>query len=261
MTATTVDRRVPPLGGFSARFLGLELRRLLRNRRTVVFTLAMPPIFYLIFGLSGNYKTQYPDGWHGNVSAFVMISMAVYGAMIATTSGGAMVAVERAQGWSRQLRLTPLRPVAYVGIKVLVAMSLGLASVAIVFMLGALSGAEADPRVWMVAPLVAWSGSAVFAAFGLFVGYLLPSENVMQFLGPGLAVLAFAGGLFVPLDGGVFGTIAKFVPTYGLARLAHAALTGDSAGGIALAVVNIVVWAAVFVVGAAVAFRRDTQRV
>ena len=28
-----------------------------------------------------------------------------------------------------------------------------------------------------------------FAAFGLFMGYLLPSENVMQILGPGLAVL------------------------------------------------------------------------
>ena len=42
--------------------------------------------------------------------------------MIATTAGGAMVATERALGWSRQLRLTPLKPVAYVGIKVLVAM-------------------------------------------------------------------------------------------------------------------------------------------
>ena len=39
-----------------------------------------------------------------------MISMAVYGAMLATTSGGAMVSIERALGWSRQLRLTPAAP-------------------------------------------------------------------------------------------------------------------------------------------------------
>ena len=48
--------------------------------------------------------------------------------------------------------------------------------------------------------LLAWVGALVFAAFGLFMGYLLPSENVMQILGPVLALLAFAGGLFVPLS-------------------------------------------------------------
>ena len=58
-----------------------------------------------------------------------MISMAVYGAMVGTTSGGAAVAVERSLGWSRQLRLTPLQPVAYVAMKVLTAMTLGLIAV------------------------------------------------------------------------------------------------------------------------------------
>ena len=58
------------------------------------------------------------------------------------------------------------------------------------------------PHVWLLSGAVAWVGSLVFAAFGLFMGYLLPSENVMQFLGPVLALLAFFGGLFVPLDDG-----------------------------------------------------------
>ena len=35
-------RRVPPLGGFSATVLGIELRRMLRNRRTIIFTLVLP---------------------------------------------------------------------------------------------------------------------------------------------------------------------------------------------------------------------------
>ena len=54
-TATTVpERRVPPLGGFSLTFLRLEIVRMLRNRRTLVFTLVMPPAFFLLFGgLSG----------------------------------------------------------------------------------------------------------------------------------------------------------------------------------------------------------------
>ena len=62
--------------------------------------------------------------------------MAVYGAMLATTSGGAIVPIERAAGWSRQLRLTPLHALAYVAVKLLVAMILGLAAVAVVFAVG-----------------------------------------------------------------------------------------------------------------------------
>jgi ABC-2 type transport system permease protein len=106
---------------------------------------------------------------------------------------------------------------------------------------------------------IAWVGSAVFAAFGLFMGYLLPAENVMQIVGPVLVLLAFAGGLFVPIDGGVFATIARFIPTYGLAELTRAPLLGTVPSG--WAYVNVLVWGVVFVVGAAWRFRRDTARV
>ena len=115
MTAATLPARPTParpaLGGFSLSFLGMEIRRVLRNRRTMIFILIMPAVFFLLFGLP--QKGQTLDNG-GSVVAYVMISLAVYGAMVATTSGGGMVAVERAQGWSRQLRLTPLTPTAYV---------------------------------------------------------------------------------------------------------------------------------------------------
>src|ERR1019366_7907532 len=100
--------------------LGLEIRRMLRNRRTLLFTMVLPVVFFLIFGLNSQYANQ-RDG-HGNVSAFIMISMALYGGILATTSGGAMVSIERAAGWSRQLRLTPLAPAAYIAIKMLTAL-------------------------------------------------------------------------------------------------------------------------------------------
>lgn len=247
----------PGAGGFSATFLRIELRRLVRNRRTVFFALIMPPMFFLIFGTAAEYRTQ--SVGHGNVTAYIMVSMAVYGAMLASTSGGAMVSVERSLGWSRQLRLTPLRPLVYIATKVAVAMVLGLASVVVVFTVGALAHAQADAAVWVESALIAWLGSSVFAAFGLFMGYLLPAENVMQILGPALAVLAFAGGLFVPLTDGLFKTVAQFTPLYGLAELARTPLGDD--GWSATAVVNLVAWAAVFVAGAAAMFRRDTARV
>jgi len=256
-SAPSSARRRPALGGMNRTFLGIELRRLLRNRRTVVFALIMPPVFFLIFGTQGDYRTT--SVGHGNVTAWIMVSMAVYGAMLASTSGGAMVSVERALGWSRQLRLTPLRPVAYILTKIVVAMVLGLASVVVVYTVGAFAGAHADASVWVTSALIAWLGSSVFAAFGLFMGYLLPAENVMQVLGPVLAVLAFAGGLFVPLTDGLFATIAKFTPLYGLAELARTPLGNDGWSGVA--VLNLAIWAAIFVTGAAAMFRRDTARV
>ncbi|WP_029288006.1 ABC transporter permease [Cellulomonas sp. HZM] len=256
LTATATAPAAATARTFSLTYLAVELRRLLRNRRTVIFTLIMPPVFFLLFGTVDSYKTE--SVGHANVTAWIMVSMALYGALLATTSGGASVSVERAQGWTRQLRLTPLRPAVYVATKVAVAMVLGLAAVVVTAVVGFPAGASGDTTRIVESLALAWVGSAVFAAFGLFMGYLLPSENVMQILGPVLALLSFAGGLFMPLGDGVFATIAKFVPTYGLAEIVRGPITGGDVSP--WAVVNVVAWGAVFVVGAAWRFRKDTAR-
>lgn len=243
--------------GFRSGFLRMEVRRMLRNRRTLLITLLVPPLFFALFGLQSDFRAQ--SFGSGNVTGYVMVSMAVYGAMVATTGAGAMVALERARGWSRQLRLTPLRPAAYIATKVAVAMLLALISVSVVVVVGALSGARLTAVAWVACFLLAWGCSLVFAAFGLFVGYLLPSENVMQVLGPVLAALSFGGGLFIPLHGWI-GALSTLVPTHGVATLVRVPF-GESGGpAIIVAVVNVVVWTAVFAGGAAVLFRRDTAR-
>jgi len=263
MSTTTLpdlsDRRTPALGGLNPTLLRLELRRLLRNRRTVIFTLVMPVVFFLIFGLNDAYATEKVG--HGNVAAFIMISMAVYGAMIATTSTGASVSIERSLGWSRQLRLTPLAPGAYIVVKLLLALVVGLASILAVNVAGLVTHKASMPAsVWVTSAAIAWVGSLTFAAFGLFMGYVLPGENVMQILGPGLALLAFLGGLFVPLDeGSVMDHIAQFTPMYGLNNLVHAPLTGDPVKWVWM--VNVVGWLIVFGAGAIWRFRKDTARV
>jgi len=252
------DRRVPNRGGFNVTMLRIELRRVLRNRRTMFFTLVFPVIFYLMFGLQG-FGSQ-SAGAHGNIRAYIMISMAVYGAMLATASGGASVSIERAAGWSRQLRLTPLSPAVYVMVKMLTAMVLALGSLLAVYAIGSLTGAQMDGPYWVITALIAWVGSLVFAAFGLFMGYLLPGENVMQVIGPGLAVLAFFGGLFVPLTkGSLLEQIAQFTPMYGLNQLVHAPLTGEAVQLVWLA--NLVAWLVIFAGGAMWRFRADTARV
>jgi ABC-2 type transport system permease protein len=259
MTTVDAGRALPRFGGFSLPLIGLELRRMMRNRRTVIFTLIMPAVFFLLFGTNSAARDQRVGG--GNVTGYILVSMAMYGAMLATTSGGAMVSIERAAGWSRQLRLTPLRPAAYVAVKLVLAMVVGAVSVVVAFAVGSLSGAELPVHAWIECGLLAWACALVFAAFGLFMGYLLPSENVMQVLGPVLAVLSFAGGLFVPVDqlGHTFATIAKFTPVYGVGEIARYPLVQD--GNLWLAALNVVAWTALFAAGAMWRFRRDTARV
>ncbi|GMA85602.1 hypothetical protein GCM10025868_08520 [Angustibacter aerolatus] len=144
--------------------------------------------------------------------------------------------------------------------KVVVAMAMGLAAVVVVFVVGRFEHASMPLHVWFACGVIGWLGSLVFAAFGLFTGYLLPAENVMQVLGPVLAVLAFAGGLFVPLDDdSAFADISRFTPMNGLGSLSRAPLTGDGLTWTALA--NVLAWAVVFVGGAVWRFRRDTARV
>lgn len=260
--ARTLDpeaRLVPPLGGFNTTLLGIELRRMLRNRRTIVFTLVMPALLYLIIGANDTYSSD--SAGSGNVSAYILISMAAYGAVLAATSGGAMVANERALGWSRQLRLTPLSPVAYIAVKAIVALAFGALSVVAVNVVGTLNGrAEMPTHVWVEAGLIAWAGSIVFGAFGLFMGYLLPSENVMQVLGPVLAGLAAIGGLWFPIKAdSVLGHISSLTPIYGLANLARWPLYGGAPH--LVWIVNLVIWLAIFVAGAAWRMSRDTARV
>jgi ABC-2 type transport system permease protein len=259
MTAVVQTRSLPRFGGFNVGMIKLELRRMTRNKRTVIFTLVMPAAFFLLFGT--NSSSKHESAGAGNVTGYILVSMAVYGAMLATTSGGAMVSIERAAGWSRQLRLTPLKPVAYIAVKLVIAMIIGLVSVAVVFAVGSLSGAKLPAHAWIGCFVLAWACALVFAAFGLFMGYLLPSENVMQILGPVLAVLSFAGGLFAPVDtfGHTFATIAKFTPVYGVGEIARYPLVHD--GTLWVAILNVVVWTTLFSVGAMWRFRRDTARV
>lgn len=257
------SRRPPALGGLNITALSIEIRRLLRNRRTLIFTMIVPSVLFLLFGLNSAYANEGNGrGTYGNVSAYILISVALYGAVLATTSGGAMVSIERAAGWSRQLRLTPLAPPAYIGIKMLTSLVLGLGSVAAVFIVGGLTGKPSMPIwLWIVGALCVWVGSLVFAAFGLFLGYLLPTENVMQFLGIIMMLLSFGGGLFIPLSSypHTLQVIAEFTPLYGLNELVHAPLLNQ---GVHIAWAgNTVAWLVIFAGGAIWRFRKDTARV
>jgi ABC-2 type transport system permease protein len=260
MSTTTIHpaaRRVPPLGGLNTTVLRIELRRMLRNRRTVIFTLVFPAALFFAFGSGPDWDRSVG---HGNVAAYVMASMALYGAALTAASGGAMVAMERALGWSRQLRLTPLSPTAYILMKALLALVLGAVAITVVNLAGLAQGKPSMPtHVWLGCAVLTLVCTMVFAALGVFVGYLVPGENAMQVLGPGLALFSFLGNVFIPIDqGSTMWHIASLTPMFGVAEVSRAPLTGDLPW---YAVLNAVVWLTLFVAGAAWRMSKDTARV
>lgn len=253
------DRRAPAWGGFTVGLLGKELKRSLRNKRVLIFTVFMPVLFLFLFAGANAESVAFE---HGNLAAYFLISMGLYGGMMAAATGGASVALERGLGWSRQLRLTPLSPAAYTMIKLLSAAVRSALSVAVVYAVAfAMRNAHMTTSAWVESFIIVWVGSFVFAAFGLMMGFLMKSDSVMQILSFVLVILAFLGGLFAPVDQYPqwLQEVARFTPAYGLHQIAVWPLVG---GQLDVApVVNVCVWFTVFASATALLFRRDTARV
>lgn len=140
-------------------------------------------------------------------------------------------------------------------------MLLGFVSVAMIYAAGAIDGVAMSPSTWAATGFLAWIASVVFAAFGLFMGYLLPAENVMQVIGFVLGILAVLGGLFTPVNSlpSAMQTIAPYMPTYGVAAIARFPLVRGTFDPTWL--VSMVGWTVAFAGGAMLLFRRDTRRV
>ncbi|AKU16578.1 ABC transporter permease [Luteipulveratus mongoliensis] len=253
------SRTVPKRGGFNKTLLTIEMKRILRNKRTVIFTLLMPIAFFFAFGNADWGNDQIGSG---NYAAYSVISFALYGAMVATTSAAASVSVERSQGWSRQLRLTPLSGLAYISVKVIAAMVLGVMPVVLVYLAGQTGKAQMPTDAWIRSAVLVWIGALMFAAFGLFMGYLLPTENAMQVIGPVMAFLAFGGGIFYPFPAmsNVMQHVAQLTPMWGVSMMAHLPLTAEGVPAWQW-ILNIVVWLGIFIGGAVWRFRKDTKRV
>ncbi|MEO7754523.1 MAG: ABC transporter permease [Terracoccus sp.] len=232
----------------NATYTLLELRRITRNGVGMFFTAVLPAFFYLIFGSTVSAKDETIG--NGNVAMYVMISMAAYGAVTATTSVGGNAALERQQGWGRQLGLTPLPDSGYIAMKSLIAMTVAAVPILLTFVLGALTGARGTAGAWALSALLCLLGSAVFAVYGLLVGTALRSESAVGAASGTLVIFAFLGNVFIPLSGAML-VFAKFTPLFGYAALARyplteGYLTDGSQDPLWLAILNVVFWLAVF---------------
>lgn len=242
------------------RFGVLDLRRRLRSRTEMFFVVALPAFFYLVFGLGDDEVVG-----SGNVAMYVMLSMAAYGAVTATTSVAGGAVLERTLGWGRQLALTPMRPLTFVLVKTAIAMTIAAVPVALIFTIGAFTGARGTTSDWVLGGLIVWLGSSLFAIYGLAVISWFRSENAVGIASGLIVILAFLGNVFTPMSGLVL-DIGRFTPLYGYVALARYPLTDGWSGTgshdpLWLPIANVAAWTVIFTLVAVVATRRSRERV
>ena len=248
-------------------YYALEMKRILRDPVTLFFIAGLPAFMYVLFGTAQEWG-DFSYGL-GNVNMSVMIAMAAYGAVTATSGIGGMAAVERMQGWGRQLGLTPMPDRTLVATKALVAATVAALPVALIFGLGAVLGASAPGWVWAATAALIMAGSITFALYGLSFGLGFRSESAVSAASASLVVLGFLGNVFMPLSGAML-TFSKFTPMYGYVALARFPMTDgqnyDMATGALISeplwqpLANMVGWTVIFGLIAWVLVRRGRER-
>ena len=157
-----------------------------------------------------------------------MVGLAAFGTMNAMLSAGARIAGERAVGWNRQLRITPLTTRTYFRAKVLTG-----------YLMAAIDARRALPRrhsrsasassahEWVRMTALILVGLIPFAALGIVFGHLLTPDSIGPVIGGSTALLALLGGTWFPITGGAMQKIAEALPSYWLVQAGHVALGGQ----------------------------------
>jgi ABC-2 type transport system permease protein len=242
-------------------YLGLEAKRALRNPRFLMFTMIFPVVIFLIdVAAFGNGLV--PGSRTVTFAPYIMVSMAAFGAFMAAMNTGARTAVERAAGWQRQLRLTPLRPTGYLVAKAAVGTLVALPPIVLVALVGVVvEHVHLSAGSWVQVVLGVWVASVPFAVLGLLVGQLATSETMQVFTSGLMIVLGFLGGILIPVT--VFPNwmqhVAQVLPSYWLADVGHSALLGNT--DIGRAITWLAGWTVVLAFAVVRRYRRDSARV
>jgi ABC-2 type transport system permease protein len=242
---------------FPLTYMRYELLRAFRNRRFFLLSLGFPLVLYFV--IAAPNRNVHDIGGSGiDAPLYFMAGLTSFGTMSAMLSSGARIAAERAVGWNRQLRITPLSPRTYFRAKVLTAYALALVSLAAMFASGAALGVSLSAGQWLHMTGLIIVGLVPFAAAGIALGHVLTPDSIGPALGGSVSLLALLGGTWFPLHG-VLRDIGEYLPSYWLVQAAHVAAGGRPWSGTAWLV--IAAWTVALSALALRAYRRDTRRV
>jgi ABC-2 type transport system permease protein len=237
-------------------YLRYEVIRTFRNRRFLFFSLAFPLIIFLVIASTNRHAKLGGIGF----PLYFMAGMASWGAMLGIISSGSRIALERQVGWTRQLRITPLRTRDYFQAKILCGYLTALLTLVILYAAGSALGVRLGAGQWATMTGLIFIGLIPFAVIGVMFGHLLRPDSLGPAVGGLTALLAVFGGAWGPIaTGGAFLDVVKCIPSYWLVQSGKIALGGSSWP--AQAWIVIAAWTLVASRLAVLSYRRDTNRV
>ena len=235
-----------------------ELKRAFRNRRFFIFSFGFPLVLYFLIAAPNRHQ-QNLGGTGISAPLYLMVGLVAFGAMNAVLGSGARIAAERATGWNRLLRLTPLSTRTYFRTKVLTGYALAAMTIVLIYAAGTLLGVRLTASEWVRMTLLILVGLIPFAALGILIGHLLTPDSIGPALGGMTAALAILGGVWFPIPQHSFmHTIAEGLPSYWLVQAAHIGVGGHGWG--ATGWIVLAVWTVVATYFARRAYERDTKR-
>ena len=249
-----------------ATYILMDFWRNFRNFGNTFFVVVLPTLLYLFFGVYNDWS-DFPAG-NGNVSAWIMIGMAVYGAIVATTALAGSAAVELQQGWGRALSLTAMPHGTFVMAKSVIALAMATLPVIVLNLVAYFTTADMAVGTWLASAGLTLVAALPFAFYGLAVGLLFRTDAAIGAASGILVVFGFLGNAFMPLEG-VLLEIGRFTPMYGSAALARYPLTEGTIVGtmgpggtdpLWAILLNVLGWAAAFLAACLALQSRRTTR-
>jgi ABC-2 type transport system permease protein len=239
-------------------YTGYELLRTIRNRRVIFFSLAFPVVLFLAIAAPNRNVTDFSDTGI-SMPLYFMVGLAAFATMNAMLASVARIAADRAAGWNRQLRVSPLSPYAYIGTKVLAGYLLAALSILVLYACGAALGVSLPAGRWLAMTVLLLIGLIPFAALGIALGHLLSSYSISPAVGGLVGLLALLGGSWFPISGhGVLHDLAQALPSYWLVQASDVGL-GKHGWGLHGWLV-MALWTIALTTLAARAYQHDTGR-
>lgn len=240
-------------------YLRFELLRIMRSRRFFFLALGFPvALYYLIATPNRHLRELSSTGL--SAPLYFMVGIAAFGTMNAMMSSGVRIAAERAVGWNRQLRITPLSTREYFAAKVATGYVTAGITLATLYVAGATLGVSLPAGNWAEMTFFILVALVPFAAIGVLLGHLLTPDSVGPALGGATAFFSFLGGAWFPITShGALHDVAQALPSYWLVQASHIGVGGGGWSGRGWIVVAV--WTFVAARLAQRAYRRDTRRV
>ncbi|MFZ0972291.1 MAG: ABC transporter permease [Solirubrobacteraceae bacterium] len=243
----------------SLAYTRFELVRTFRDWRLLVFSLGFPLLLFFMIAAPNRHERNF-DGSGIALPVYYMVGLVSFGAMSALISSGGRIASERTDGWTRQLRITPLSTITYFRAKILTGYAMAALTIALLYASGVSIGVTLPAGRWLEMTGLIVVALVPFAALGILLGHLLTADSIGPATAGLVSLLALVSGSWFPTGShGVLHDIGEFLPSYWLTRASHVSLGAQPWNATGWTV--IAAWTVVLAILAWIAYRRDTARV